>query len=136
MPNLRHWKNSLKDKSIDITSNELDNPKKIFEEFNCENLKHFLELYLKVYVLQLACWFEKLKSVCYKTCELYCAQFFTASILSGAASLKVCKTEYELLTDRNFLHMTERMIRGGIASVFSSMLETANSPLLPMLRRK
>ena len=35
-----------------------------------------------------------------------------------------------LLTDRNLLDMTERMIRGGIASVFSSRLETANSPLL------
>ena len=27
--------------------------------------------------------------------------------------------------------MTERMIRGGIASVYSSSLETANRPLLP-----
>ena len=48
-----------------------------------------------------------------------------------AASLKVCKPDLELLTDRNLLGMTERMIRGGIASVYSSRLETANSPLLP-----
>ena len=45
--------------------------------------------------------------------------------------MKVCKADLELLTDRNLLDMTERMIRGGTASVNSLRLETANSPLLP-----
>ena len=131
LPKLRHWKNSLMGNSIDITSTELDHLNKIFEELNCDSLKHFFELYLTVDVLQLACWFEELRSVCYETYELNCAQFYTASNLSGAASLKVCKPELEVLTDRSLLDMTERMIRGGIASVYSSRLETANSPLLP-----
>ena len=81
LPNLRHWKNSLKDNSIDITSTELDHLKKIFEEFNCDSLKHFFELYLTVDLLQLACWFGELRPVCYKTYELECAQFYTASTL-------------------------------------------------------
>ena len=63
---LRHWKNSLKDNSIDITSAELDHLKKKFDELNCDSLKHLLELYLTVDVLQLAYWFEGL-SVRYKT---------------------------------------------------------------------
>ena len=121
-------KNILKDNSIDITSTEWDHHKKIFQEFNCESLKHFLELYLTVEVLQLACWFEELRSVCLKptSCTVHSSpqpQIFQA--------LKVRKPELELLTDRNLLNMTERMISGGIASVFSSRLETANSPLLP-----
>ena len=62
--------------------------------------------------------------------ELDYVQFYTASNFSGAASLKVCKPDLELLTDRHLLDMNERRIRGGIASVFSSRLETANSPLL------
>ena len=41
--------------------------------------------------------------------------------------MKVCNPELELLTDRNMLDMTERMIRGGLASVFSSWLELANN---------
>ena len=44
LPGIRHWKNSLKDNSIDITYAELDQLKKVFREFNCENLKQFLEL--------------------------------------------------------------------------------------------
>ena len=100
----------------------------MFSEFNCENLKGFLELYLTGDVLQLACWFEELRSVCYNTYGLDCAQFYTASNLSGSACLKVCNPELELLNDRNILDMTERMIRGGLASVFSSRLEVANNP--------
>ncbi|XP_075241649.1 uncharacterized protein LOC142336624 [Convolutriloba macropyga] len=131
LPGIRHWKNSLKDNSIDITYAELDQLKKVFREFNCENLKQFLELYLTGDVLQLACWFEELRSVCYKTYSLDCAQFYTASNLSGSACLKVCQPQLELLTDRELLDMTERMIRGGVAPVFSSRLERANSPSLP-----
>ena len=131
LPNLTHWKNILKVNSIGITSTEPDHLKKIFEDLNCDSLKHFLELYLTVDVLQPACRFEILRSVCYKTYELDCAQFYTASNLSGAASLKVCKPDLELLTDRNLLDMTERMICGGKASVLSSRLEISNSPLLP-----
>ena len=100
----------------------------MFSEFNCKNLKGFLELYLTGDVLQLACWFEELRSVCYNTYGLDCAQFYTASDLSGSACLKVCNPEFELLTDRNIPDMTERMIRGVLASVFSSRLEVANNP--------
>ena len=131
LPGIRHWKNSLKDNIIDITYAELDQLKKVFRELNCENLKQFLELYLTGDVLQLACWFEELRSVCYKTYLLDCAQFHSASNLSGSACLKVCQPQIELLTDRELLDMTERMIRGGVASVFSSRLETANSLSLP-----
>ena len=131
LPGIRHWKNSLKDNSIDITDAELDQLKKVFREFNCENLKQFLELYLTGDVLQLACWFEELRSVCYKTYSLNCAQFYTASNLSGSACLKVGQPQLELLTDRELLDMTERMIRGGAASIISSRLERANSPSLP-----
>ena len=35
------------------------------------------------------------------------------------------------MTDRELLDMTEKMICGGVASVFSSRLESANSPSLP-----
>ena len=131
LPGIRHWKNILKDNSIDITYAELDQLKKVFREFNCEILKQFLELYLAGDVLQLACWFEELRSVCYKTYSLDCAQFYTTSNLSGSACLKVCQPQLELLTDRELLDVTERMIRGWIASVFSSRLERANSPSLP-----
>ena len=81
-------------------------------------------------MLQPACSFEEPRTVCYKTYGLDCVQFYTASNLSGSACLKVCKPDLELLTDRNILDLTERMIRGGLESVYSSRLEIANNSLL------
>ena len=101
---------------------------KVFSEFNCENSNGFLEMHLIGDVLQLLCWFEELHSVCYNTYGFDWAQFYTASKLSGSACLTVCNPELEPLTDRNILDMTERMIRGGLASVFSTWLEFANKP--------
>ena len=99
--------------------------------FNCENLKQFLELYLTGYVLQLACWLKERRSVCYNTYGLDCSEFYTASNLSGSACLKVFEPELELLTDRQILDMTEKMMRGGSSFVFSSRQEVANNNMLP-----
>ena len=90
LPSLTNWKNSLKDNQIGVTNEELIQLNNVFKVFNCEGLKQFLELYLTGDVLQLACWFEELRSVCYNTYGLDCSQFYTASNLSGSACLKVC----------------------------------------------
>ena len=131
LPSLKNWKNSLKDNQIDVTNEELIQLNNVFKVFNCESLKQFLELYFTGDVLQLACWFEELRSVCYNTYGLDCSQFYTASNFSGSACLKVCEPELELLTDRRIIDMTERMMRGGLSSVLSSRQEVANNTMLP-----
>ena len=131
LPSLKNWKKSLKDNQIDVTNEELLQMNNVFKVFNCENLKQFLELYITGGVLQLACWFEEIQSMCYNTYGLDCSQFYTASNLSGSACLKVCEPKLELLTDRQTLDMTERMMRGGLSSVFSSRHEVANNTMLP-----
>ena len=128
LPSLMNWKNSLKDNQIDVTNEELIPLNNVFKVFNCESLKQFPELYLTGDVLQLACWFEELRSVCYNTYGLDCSQFYTDSNLSGSACLKVCEPELELLTDRRVLDMTERMMRGGLSSVFSSRRKLRITP--------
>ena len=131
LPSQENWKNSLKDNQIDVNNEELIQLNNVFKVFNCENLKQFPELYLTGDVLQLPCWFEALRSVCYNTYGLDCSQFFAASNLSGSACLKVCAPELELLTDRQILDMTERMMRGGMSSIFSSRHEVANNIMFP-----
>ena len=131
LPCLKNWKNSLKDNQIDVTNEELIQLNNVFKVFNCENLKQFLQLHLKRDVLQSACWFEELRSVCHNTYGLDCSQFYTASNLSGSACLKVCEPELELLTDRQLIDLTERMMRGGLSSVFSSKHEVAKNTMLP-----
>ena len=120
LPSQANLKNSLKDNQIDVNNEELILLNNVFKAFNCESLKQFVELYLAGDVLQLAGLFEELRSVCYNTYELDCSQFYMASNVSGSACLKVCAPERELMTDRQILDMTERMMREGLSSVFSS----------------
>ena len=47
--------------------------------------------------------------------------------MSGDTFLKTCNADIELLTDREHLEMTENMIRGGVASVFSKRFFKANN---------
>ena len=75
LPDIQNWKNSPKDNIVDITLEEHEQHRKLFREFNCANLKEFLELYLTGDVLQLACWFEALRAVFYETYGLDCVQF-------------------------------------------------------------
>ena len=65
--------------------------------------------------------------MCYETYKLDCAQYFTASNLSGDAFLRTCKADLHLLTNREHLDMAENLIKGGIASVFEKRLVSASN---------
>ena len=69
-PVQKKWKNTPKENKVDITQHDPDQLKKVFSESNCKSLKEILELYLTADVLQLACWIEELRSVCYNTNDL------------------------------------------------------------------
>ena len=84
-------------------------------------------MYLKTDTLLLACVFEEFSSLCYKTYGLDSAHYFTCSHLSGAAFLKHCRADIELLTDRVHLEKVENMIRGGVSSVFDKKFFKANN---------
>ena len=60
--------------------------------------------------------------------KLDCMHFFT---LHNMTSLWICKTNVELLTEREHLDMNEPAIRGGITSDFESQRFTANNSYIP-----
>ena len=91
----------------------------LYSKRDWKNLGDYQDLFLLTDVLILASVFEEFRKVCYATCGLDCAQFYTAPNLSGEAFLKVCNAENELLTDSEHLEMAEKMIRGGTSSVFT-----------------
>ena len=131
LPPKSEWKNSLDSFAVTLTDDEYNHALNVFQSLNCHNFGEYHDIYLKCDTLILACVFEEFRSVCYGTYGLDCAQFFTASNLSGAAYLKVCKPELELLTCREMLDMTENLTRGGVSSVYSKRLAIANNKFLP-----
>ena len=127
LPPLKLWRNSLSNNEISITREEYNHAKRVYNEFRCKNFGDYHDLYLACDALILASAFENFRGVCYQTYGLDCSQFYTASNLTGSAFLKVCKPELDLLTDREMLDLTEDMIRGGVASVYSKRMVKANN---------
>ena len=127
LPPREQWKDSLRNGEVMITEDQWQHAEKVYEQFQCENLGDYHNLYLLTDTLLLACVVEEFRSLCYKTYGLDSAHYFTCSHLSGDAFLKICRADIELLTDRSHLEMVENMIRGGVSSVFDKRLFKANN---------
>ena len=57
--------------------------------------------------------------------------FFTQSTMAKEASLRICKANFELLTEREHLDMIEPAIRGGVTSAFEIRRFTAKNSCIP-----
>lgn len=98
----------------------------IWDKFNCETLKDYLELYLKVDVLCQADVFEAYRKVCMKNYGLDPLHYYTAPGLSWDALLKMTGVELELLTDIDMHLFFEAGKRGG-QSFISNRFAKANN---------
>ena len=130
LPPREMWKNSLTGGDVSVSRSEYNLALEIFFELKCGSLGDYHDLYLTTDVLLLASVFEVFRENCYQTYGLDCACYFTASNLSRDAFLKVCKPERKLLTDREHLDLVQRMIRGGMSSVYARRFYKANNKYL------
>ena len=130
LPPLEKWKNSLDNGKLQITEEELQKTKTVFETFQCRNLEDYHNLYLKCDTLLLARVFEEFRRLCMNTYGLDCANHYSASNLAGDAFLIQLLTIFicvQLLTNREHLEIVENMIRGGLASVYDERYFKANN---------
>ena len=127
LPPLEKWKNNLDNGKLQITEEELQKAKTVFDTFQCRNLEDYHNLYLKCDTLLLACVFEEFQRLCMNTYGLDCAHPYSASKLAGNAFLKICRANSQLLTNREHLEIVENMFRGGLASVYDERYFKANN---------
>ena len=72
-----------------ITQSELEKAQQKFGNFDCFSLGDYHDLYLSVGTLQLADVFQKIRTLCFQTYVLDCAQYFLALNLAEEAFLKI-----------------------------------------------
>ena len=108
LPPIQNWENSLDGDKIAINADKLVEAKEVFNQFNCQNLRNYHDVYLSCDTLLLACVFEEFRYISHKTYGLDYAYYFSASNLAGDAFKRVCKADVELLTDRDHLYMVEK----------------------------
>ena len=99
---------------------------KVWEEFSCQNMGDYHDLYLKSDVLLLSDVMESFRKLCEKNYELDPAHFFTTPGLAWDAMLKLTGVELELLEDVDQVMMIEKGIRGGNSNVFKRFASANN----------
>ena len=98
-----------------ITDDEYNHAQDIWNNFNCQNMLDYSNIYLKTDVMLLTDIFENFRDVCMKTYDLDPAQYYTAPGLSWDAMLKYTNIKLELLTDFEMIAFIKSGIRGGIS---------------------
>ena len=91
-----------------VTDENYQHALKVWEEFSCQNMGEFHDLYLKTDVLLLADVMESFRKLCEKHYELDPAHYFTTPGLAWDAMLKMTEVKLELLDDVDQLLMVEK----------------------------
>ena len=112
-----------------VTDENYQRALKVWEEFSCQNMGEFHDLYLKTDVLLLADVMESFRKLCEKHYHLDPAHYFTTPGLAWDAMLKMTEVKLELLDDVDQLLMVEKGIRGGNSNVFKRFA-TANNKFM------
>ena len=123
----RLWKNSLQGAQVSVDKLEYNHAIKVFHQLRCKKVGDYHDIFLDSDVLLLACVFEQFRSVCHETYGLDCSFHYTARNLAGDAFLKVCRADLRLLTERERLDITQKLIRGGMSSVYANKYWKANN---------
>lgn len=110
----------------DISQEDYEHALKVWDTFNIETMRDYVELYLTSDVLLLADISENFRKIFYDMYLLDFAHYFTLPSLSFSAMLRITKVELELLTDVDMLLFFERGVRGGLSQVGYRYAEANN----------
>ena len=96
----------------------------------CKTLQDYHDAYLKLDCALLACVYEFHRELSFRTYKLDCMHFYTLPNMAKEASLKICRANIELMTEREHLDMIEPAIRGEVTSVYEERHFFANNKFL------
>ena len=109
LPNIKGFHSSLNMEGV--TSVDYRYEKRVFKNFNNENIGDYHDFYVKSDTLLLAVAFENFRNKCIEVYELDPTNVLSAPGLAWQACLKKTEIKLEILTDVDILLMVEEGIR-------------------------
>ena len=113
LPDKEEFFNKINNKNI--SDEDYNHAKNVFEKFKCKNLLDYSILYLKTDICHLADIFQKFSDFAYKTYEIDPRHSFTLPGFSWQSMLKMTKIELELISDPDMYLFLMDTIKGGIS---------------------
>ena len=119
-------------KGDNISTDDYNHAKKVWDLFKLNNLREYHNLYVCADTAQLSDVFVNFRNLCLKDYNLHLAYFFSTHYLVFEAMLKTTKVRIELFTDIDMILMSEKAIRGGLTQVVERHA-VANHKYVPLL---
>ena len=113
LPNKEEFFNKINNKNI--SDEDYEHAKNVFEKFKCKNLLDYSILYLKTDICHLSDIFQKFSNFAYETYELDPRHSYTLPGFSWQSMLKMTKIELELISNPDMYLFLMDTIRGGIS---------------------
>ena len=101
----------------DITNDEYNHAKKVWNTFNIKTMGECHDLFLKSDVLLLADVFESFRKTCLQYYKLDLCHYFTSPGLSWDAMLKMTNIKLELMTDVDMFQLIEKGMCDGVSYI-------------------
>ena len=101
----------------DISKEDNQHVKNVWNKFNLKNMGEYHDLYLKSDILLLVDVFENFRKTCLEYYKLDPCHYFTSPGLSWDAMLKMTDIKLELITDIDMFQFIEKGMRGGISYI-------------------
>ena len=113
LPDKKEFFNKINNKNI--SDEDYNHAKNVFNKFKCENLLDYSILYLKTDICHLSDVFQKFSKFAYETYELDPRHSYTLPGFSWQSMLKMTKIKLELISDPDMYLFLMDTIRGGIS---------------------
>ncbi|CAG9824524.1 unnamed protein product [Phaedon cochleariae] len=91
----------------------------VWNEFNCQDLGQYVDIYMKTDIMLLTDVFEKFRTSCLRTYNLDPAHYYTLPGFTWDAMLYKTGQELKLLANVDMFLFVERGIRGGFSQICS-----------------
>ena len=127
LPSREQFYNKLRE--AECSEADYTHAQRVWNEFHCNSMADYHDLYLKSDVLQLADVFESFRNIGLEKYGLDPAHYVSAPQLSWDAMLKMTGCELELLSDPEMFRLLDNGLRGGIC-VISKRHSRANNPYM------
>ena len=126
IPSRKKFYSSLKEKNISSEEHQL--AKEIWNFFECQNLLDYTKLYCKLDTILLAEVFQQFRADMHKFSHLDPSHYVSLPSFAFDSMLKMTGCRLELLEDINMVHLMESSIRGGTSFINTRFLKIENEP--------
>ena len=112
LPSIDKFYSSLKLQNV--SQKEYDKTIDIYKKLKCENVKDYLEIYMKLDICLQAAIFNTFRNTIWNKFEIDCSKYITSCSLSLDLMLKYTKVKIELFKDITMFDYVDSSILGGL----------------------